>query len=87
MKATVTPTDATQAVTSQVTLIRRLPAPAMRRALRESAGLSTGDVARALGVTRQAVSNWERGKRTPRGAYLDSYVQVLERIAHLNAVA
>jgi len=53
---------------------RQLPPPPARRALREAAGLSGADVARAMGVTRQAVSNWERGRRAPRGQNLDAYL-------------
>jgi transcriptional regulator with XRE-family HTH domain len=56
---------------------RQLPPPPTRRALREASGLSGADVARAMGVTRQAVSNWERGLRDPRGATLDAYLEVL----------
>jgi transcriptional regulator with XRE-family HTH domain len=33
-----------------------------------------------LGVTRQAVSKYERGKRTPRGQLLEAYIAVLEEM-------
>lgn len=42
--------------------------------LRESKGLYQGDVARLLGVTRQAISQYERGEREP------SY-EMLEKLA------
>lgn len=52
----------------------------MRRALRASSGLSAAELAGMLGVTRQAVSKWERGKRTPRGQLLEAYVAVLQEL-------
>jgi DNA-binding transcriptional regulator YiaG len=74
-------TRAATAVVERMTLRRRLPAPHMRRALRVSAGLSAAEVADALGVTRQAISRWERGEREPRGPLLTEYVAVLDAIA------
>jgi DNA-binding transcriptional regulator YiaG len=53
----------------------------MRRALREANGLSGADLAKPLHVTRQTVSKWESGKRTPRGELLEAYVAVLEELA------
>ncbi len=55
-----------------------LPPPATRRALRLAAGLTTEQLAQVLGVTRQAVCNWETGRRTPRGAQLDAYREALK---------
>jgi transcriptional regulator with XRE-family HTH domain len=60
---------------------RDLPPIEMRRALRRSAGLTLADVADAVGVTRQAVSWWERGQRTPRGEKLDAYGDVLRALS------
>jgi transcriptional regulator with XRE-family HTH domain len=56
---------------------RDLPPPEMRRALRRAAGASLEDVARVVGVTRQAVALWESGAREPRGENLNSYADVL----------
>jgi transcriptional regulator with XRE-family HTH domain len=58
---------------------RALPAPRVRRLVREAAGLSQQAVADALGVTRATVTRYEGGLRSPRdpGAYL----AVLERLA------
>jgi DNA-binding transcriptional regulator YiaG len=53
----------------------------MRRAIRESSGLSGAELARALKVVPQTVSNWERGSRTPRGEMLEAYVAVLEALS------
>jgi transcriptional regulator with XRE-family HTH domain len=48
----------------------------MQRALREAAGASLAEVAEAVGVTRQAVSMWELGQRSPRAHYLEAYLEV-----------
>lgn len=58
-------------------LRQELPAPDQRRAIREAAGLSQGEVADAIGVTRQAVGHWEAGTRTPKGALLERYVSAI----------
>ncbi len=60
---------------------RDLPPPAVRRALREAAGLSQGDIGRAIGASRQAVAHWEAGRRNPRPAPLAAYVEVLRLLS------
>lgn len=60
---------------------RALPEPAIRALLRRRAGLSQGQIAKALGVSRAAMCRWESGVRTPRGANLQAYVDVLDRLA------
>ena len=57
---------------------RSLPAPAAQRALRLAAGATLQEIADAVGVTNQAVSLWEKGKRVPRGEKLRRYVEVLD---------
>jgi DNA-binding transcriptional regulator YiaG len=34
-----------------------------------------------MGVTRQTVSKWELGRRTPSGPLLEAYVAVLDELA------
>lgn len=53
--------------------------PALARDLRQQAGLTQADVAAVLGVTRAAVSQWEAGKRVPRGDRAASYITLLRR--------
>lgn len=65
----------------QARAVRRLPPPAARRQIREQAGLSQEDIARALGVTREAVVYWELGRRTPRPATAVRYLKLLDRLA------
>lgn len=57
-------------------LRRGLPEARVRRMIREAAGLSQDDVARALGVARPTVTRWEGG-HLPRGAKLDEYARLL----------
>jgi transcriptional regulator with XRE-family HTH domain len=61
-------------------LRQALPAPRVRRLLREQAGLSQADVAAVLGVAEPTVSRWESGRRYPRRPALDNYAQLLERL-------
>lgn len=60
---------------------RDLPPPAVRRHLRERAGLSQEQLAQALGVGRTAVTRWETGAREPRPAVRLDYIEILERLA------
>jgi DNA-binding transcriptional regulator YiaG len=64
-------------LTQRLQARRELPSPDVRRTLRRVAGASQADVAEVVGVTRQAVQLWEAGTRTPRGANLDAYLEVL----------
>jgi len=73
--------SAAEQVSRAASIRRRLPTPRMRRAIRESSGLSGAELARALKVVPQTVSNWERGSRTPRGEMLEAYVAVLEALS------
>jgi len=45
------------------------------RAARRVGGLTQADLARRLGTTQSAVSNWERGRDTPR---VDTLARILE---------
>jgi transcriptional regulator with XRE-family HTH domain len=60
---------------------RSLPAPGMRRTLRQRAGISQTDLARALGVDRATVSRWESGDRQPDDGFLQAYLEALDRLA------
>jgi DNA-binding transcriptional regulator YiaG len=61
----------------------RLPSPPLRRAIRETAGASQDQVARALGVHRVSLWRWEQGRRTPRGAIRERYVLLLEELRRM----
>ncbi|PWI43030.1 helix-turn-helix transcriptional regulator [Streptomyces sp. ICBB 8177] len=58
-----------------------LPAPAERKRLREAAGLSQAQIAKALGARREAVGNWETGKTEPRPPKRAAYARLLEGLA------
>lgn len=57
-----------------------LPDPAQRRAIREAVGISQHELAEAIGVTRQAISHWENGTRTPKGVLLERYVTAIRTL-------
>lgn len=60
---------------------RSLPPPAVRRLLRERAGLTQREVASVLDIGRPAVTRYESGARNPRGRTRLAYVELLERLA------
>jgi DNA-binding transcriptional regulator YiaG len=59
---------------------RGLPEPAECLRIRTNAGIAAADVAAALGVTRQAVDQWERGLRRPRGQLAADYLDLLRAL-------
>ena len=59
---------------------RDLPGPAMRRAIRLSAGASLEDVAAEVGVTKYAVLQWESGARSPSRRHIISYARALREL-------
>ena len=59
---------------------RRLPTPEYRRALRREADLTLEHVAAQLGVTKSAVSRWERGLRDPQGRNRIRYGELLAEL-------
>lgn len=63
-----------------VRLRKSLPAPPMRRAIRQAAGISEAALAASIGVTRAAVHNWETGRRFPHGDNLRRYAEVLGQL-------
>src|SRR5262245_43260733 len=59
---------------------RDLPSPGERRLIRNQAKLTQQNLAEALGSDRASLSRWESGQRSPRGAMLDAYASLLERL-------
>ena len=59
---------------------RGLPEPAECLRIRTDAGIAAADIAAALGVTRQAVDQWERGLRRPRGKLAVDYMDLLKAV-------
>ncbi|MEU1668518.1 helix-turn-helix transcriptional regulator [Streptomyces sparsogenes] len=58
-----------------------LPVPAERKRLREAAGLSQAQIAKALNARREAVGNWETGRTEPRPPKRAAYARLLEGLA------
>lgn len=70
------------AVRFELGIHRDLPSPAERRRLREAAGMSQQKLAEIIGVTRQAVCQYESGKRgKPRNPLVrQRYVEALRAL-------
>lgn len=60
---------------------KTLPSPSMRRAIREEAGLTQGELAQLLGVARNTVSRWEQGLHEPRAGHRRAYAGALRRMS------
>lgn len=58
-----------------------LPPPAERKRLREAAGLSQDQIAKALSARRESVGNWETGRSEPRPPKRAAYARLLEGLA------
>lgn len=58
-----------------------LPSPAERKRLREAAGLSQEQIAKALQSRRESVGNWETGRSDPRPPKRAAYARLLEGLA------
>ncbi|WP_392892457.1 telomere-associated protein Tap [Streptomyces sp. LN699] len=63
-----------------------LPHPDERKRLREAAGLSQDQIAKALGVRRETVTSWETGRTAPRPPKRAAYARLLEGLAALHPV-
>lgn len=63
-------------------LVKALPAPARRREIRVSAGVPQSVVAKALGVTRQSVAQWESetDPSDPAAKNLPGYFRILTQL-------
>ena len=78
----MTKTSGVDELLERVRSRRTLPAPAERRRIREAAGVSIREVARALGASHTAVASWEAGA-TPREhrAAFAGLLEELRRVA------
>lgn len=70
-----------QTLADHVRAARRLPPPAIARAIRDEAGVSQQQLADELKVNRVTVARWELGERSPRGELRLRYIAVLEELA------
>lgn len=68
------------ALIEQVKAARRLPPPAIAKAIRDAADVSQQQLADELHVNRVTIARWESGVRTPRGELRLRYVELLEQL-------
>lgn len=68
------------ALAKHVRAARRLPPPAIARAIRDEAGVSQQQCADELGVNRVTIARWELGERTPRGELRLAYIGLLDEL-------
>jgi DNA-binding transcriptional regulator YiaG len=57
-----------------------LPRPAVRREIRDAAGVSQARLADELGAHLQTVHRWEAGTREPRGELRLAYARLLRQL-------
>lgn len=61
--------------------VRQLAAAGAITEIREKAGLSQSEIARAIGVSQAALSRWESGARRPRGKPAVALALLLRKLA------
>ena len=76
---TATRTDESP-LAARVRAARRLPSPAICRAIRDASDVSQRQLAEALKVHRVSVARWEGGERRPRGELRLAYVALLDEL-------
>jgi predicted transcriptional regulator len=74
---------AVEAIIRKACVRSSLPKPALRRSIRERAGLSQAEIAKVLGFDHSELSRYESGKRKIRGARLEAYASLLDRLQHI----
>ena len=67
--------------------MKRLPGPALARAIRVDAGATQARLAQELGVHWTTVARWEAGRRSPRGDLRLAYAQVLASLHEVAEIA
>ncbi|MEU8843019.1 helix-turn-helix domain-containing protein [Streptomyces roseus] len=63
-----------------------LPHPDERKRLREAAGLSQDQIAKALSVRRETITSWETGRTAPRAPKRAAYARLLEGLSTLHPI-
>ena len=68
------------ALLDEVRRRRRIPTPAVARAIRLAAGVSQARIASEVGVHPVTVARWESGARRPSGEVGQRYLQLLDEL-------
>jgi DNA-binding transcriptional regulator YiaG len=64
----------------ELSRLRALLRSGAARSIRTAAGLSLGEVAEPLGVSKTSILRWERGQHAPRGDLALAYWQLLQSL-------
>lgn len=70
----------TVADTVDLARVRGLARSGAARSIRVAAGLSYGEMAQVLHVSRTTILRWERCERVPRGEKALAYLELLDRL-------
>lgn len=81
MQKTLTDEERIAAVDALLNRPAELPPPVVRARLRNAAGLTQPEVAKALHISRVQFSNWETGKATPYPSHRTAYAHLLRGLA------
>ncbi|MGW2417572.1 helix-turn-helix domain-containing protein [Streptomyces tubercidicus] len=73
-----------EALLEEARLAAAMPEPAERRRLRDAGGLKVAQVAAAVGVSRQTITNWEEGSSEPQPPGRIKYLRLLEGLARIH---
>ena len=65
----------------QLAKVRSAVRTGTARRVRQAAGITQPEIAADVRVSAAAISRWEAGARTPRGAAALRYLRVLERLS------
>ncbi|MFE3770789.1 helix-turn-helix transcriptional regulator [Streptomyces sp. NPDC059122] len=76
--------DSVEALLEEARLTARMSDPAERLRLRQAADLSRAQVAKAVGVGRQTIANWEEGTTDPQPPGRIRYLRLLEGLAQIH---
>ncbi|MFC8596686.1 helix-turn-helix domain-containing protein [Streptomyces atroolivaceus] len=75
--------NSVEALLEEARLNASIPSPAERQRLREAASLSRAQVAKAVGVGRTTVANWETGHSEPTPPGRLEYLKLLKGLAEI----
>lgn len=71
------------ALIEELITAKRLPAPPMRRAIRQAAGVTQARLAQELNVSDRSIAGWEAGTTNPSPKHRRPYTELLHSLNEL----